>query len=120
MLFNSLEYFLFLPSVFLLYWFVFKRNLKLQNLLILISSYIFYGWWDWRFLSLIFLSTLVDYFVGLKIYESQNKKYRKKYLWISILFNLSLLGFFKYFNFFIDSWINTLGSFGYRQQSIWT
>ena len=120
MLFNSLEYFLFLPFVFLLYWFPFKRNLKLQNLLILISSYIFYGWWDWRFLSLILLSTLVDYFMGLKIYESQNKKYRKKYLWISILFNLSLLGFFKYFNFFIDSWINTLNSFGYQQQSNWT
>jgi alginate O-acetyltransferase complex protein AlgI len=120
MLFNSIEYFIFLPTVFFLYWFVFKRNLKLQNLLILISSYIFYGWWDWRFLFLIFLSTVVDYFVGLKIYESRNKKERKQYLWISILFNLGLLGFFKYFNFFIDSWIDLLGSFGYEQQSIWT
>ena len=120
MLFNSIEYFIFLPSVFLLYWFVFKRNFKIQNLLILTSSYIFYGWWDWRFLSLILLSTIVDYFVGLKIYESQHKNDRKKYLWVSILFNLGLLGVFKYFNFFIDSWINFLGSFGYEKQNIWT
>ena len=120
MLFNSLEYFLFLPIVFFLYWFVFKKDFKLQNLLILISSYVFYGWWDWRFLSLIFLSTVADYFVGLKIYDSQDDKVRKSYLWVSILFNLGLLGFFKYFNFFIDSWIDLLGSFGYEQKSVWT
>ena len=109
MLFNSIEYFYFLPTVYILYWFVFKKDLKLQNLLILISSYFFYGWWDWRFLSLIFLSTVVDYFVGLKIYDSQDNKVKKTYLWISILFNVGLLGFFKYFNFFIDSWIDLLG-----------
>jgi len=120
MLFNSIEYFLFLPTVFILYWFVFKKDLKLQNLLILISSYFFYGWWDWRFLSLIFLSTVVDYFVGLKIYDSQDNKVKKIYLWISILFNVGLLGFFKYFNFFIDSWIDLLRSFGYEQKSVWT
>jgi alginate O-acetyltransferase complex protein AlgI len=120
MLFNSIEYFLFLPTVFILYWFVFKKDLKLQNLLILISSYFFYGWWDWRFLSLIFLSTVVDYFVGLKIYDSQDNKVKKTYLWISILFNLGLLGFFKYFNFFIESWIDLLGSFGYEQKSVRT
>ena len=120
MLFNSLEFLLFLPTVFCLYWFVFNKNLKVQNLLLLISSYVFYGWWDWRFLSLIFLSTIVDYFVGLKIYESSDKKTKKSYLWISILFNLGLLGFFKYFNFFIDSWIDLLGTFGYEHQSTWT
>ena len=120
MLFNSLEYLIFLPTVFILYWFIFKKDLKLQNLLILISSYIFYGWWDWRFLSLIFISTVVDYLVGLKIHDSQDDKVRKSYLWVSILFNLSLLGFFKYFNFFIDSWIDLLGSFGYEQKSVWT
>jgi len=119
MLFNSTEYLLFLPIVFFLYWFVFKKDFKLQNLLILISSYIFYGWWDWRFLALIFLSTIVDYFVGLKIHDSQDDKVRKSYLWVSILFNLSLLGFFKYCNFFIDSWIDLLGSFGYEQKSVW-
>ena len=120
MLFNSLEYLIFLPTVFILYWFVFKKDLKNQNLLILISSYFFYGWWDWRFLSLIFFSTVVDYFVGLKIYDSQDNKVKKSYLWISILFNLGLLGFFKYFNFFIESWIDLLGSFGYEQKSVWT
>ena len=120
MFFNSIEYFYFLPTVYILYWFVFKKDLKLQNLLILISSYFFYGWWDWRFLSLIFLSTVVDYFVGLKIYDSQDNKVKKTYLWISILFNVGLLGFFKYFNFFIDSWIDLLGSFGYEQKSVWT
>ena len=80
----------------------------------------FYGWWDWRFLSIIYLSTLIDYFVGLKIYNSNDKKTKKFYLWISILFNLGLLGIFKYFNFFIHSWIQFLGTFGYEHQSIWT
>jgi alginate O-acetyltransferase complex protein AlgI len=120
MLFNSLEFLLFLPTVFLLYWFVFQRNLRVQNLLLLISSYVFYGWWDYRFLSLIFLSTVVDYFVGLKIYDSNDHKAKKSYLWISIFFNLGLLGFFKYFNFFIDSWIDLLGAIGYEQKSTWT
>ena len=120
MLFNSLEYLLFLPTVFILYWFVFNKDLRLQNLLIFISSYFFYGWWDWRFLSLIFLSTVVDYFVGLKIHKSQDQKVKKIYLWVSVLCNLGLLGFFKYFNFFIDSWIDLLGSFGYEQKSVWT
>jgi alginate O-acetyltransferase complex protein AlgI len=120
MLFNSLEFLIFLPTVFLLYWFVFQKNLRAQNLLLLISSYVFYSWWDYRFLSLIFLSTVVDYFVGLKIHDSSDKKTKKSYLWISILFNLGLLGFFKYFNFFIDSWIDLLGTIGYEQKSIWT
>ena len=87
MLFNSLEFLLFLPTVFCLYWFVFQKNLRVQNLLLLISSYVFYGWWDWRFLSLIFLSTVVDYLVGLKIYDISDKKTKKSYLWKSILFN---------------------------------
>ncbi len=97
MIFNSIEYFLFLPIVFILYWFVFKKGLKSQNLLILTSSYIFYGWWDWRFLSLIFLSTVVDYVIGLKIHQSTSIKTRTVLLWGSVIFNLSVLGFFKYF-----------------------
>ena len=120
MLFNSLEFLIFLPTVFLLYWCVFQKNLKVQNLLLIISRYVFYGWWDYRFLSLIFLSTIVDYFVGLKINHSDEKKIKKSYLWVSILFNLGLLGFFKYFNFFIDSWIDILGAIGYEQKSTWT
>lgn len=117
MLFNSVEFLIFFPTVFCLYWFVFQKNLQIQNLLLVVSSYVFYGWWDYRFLSLIFLSTTVDYFVGLKIYNSKDKKIKKSYLWVSILFNLGLLGFFKYFNFFIDSWIDFLGTIGYEQKS---
>ena len=120
MLFNSLEYLFFLPTVFLFYWFLFNKRLHYQNLLILISSYVFYGWWDWKFLSLIILSTLVDYFMGLKISETQNKIHRNFYLWTSIVCNLSILGFFKYYNFFIDSFIQLVNSFGYDITSIWT
>ena len=99
---------------------MFYKSLKTQNFLLLISSYIFYGWWDFRFLSLIFLSTLIDYFVGLKIFNSQNNTVKKSYLWVSIFFNLSMLGIFKYFNFFIDSWFDLIGTFGYKYQSTWT
>ena len=120
MLFNSIEFLIFLPVVFCLYWFVFNKHLKLQNLLILISSYIFYGWWDWRFLSLIFLSTVVDYFVGIQIFNNKNTKKKKSFLWLSIVFNLGLLGFFKYFNFFIESWIDLLSSVGYEYQNVWS
>ena len=66
MSFNSLDFAIFLPIVFLLYWFVTQKNLTLQNALIVVASYVFYGWWDWRFLSLIIFSTVVDYNVGLK------------------------------------------------------
>jgi len=120
MLFNSKEFLIFLPIVFFLYWFVFYKNLKAQNLLLLICSYIFYSWWDWRFLSLIFLSTVVDYFIGLKIYDCREQKLKKAYLWTSLIFNLSLLGFFKYFNFFIDSWLDLLGNLGFETQISWT
>ena len=120
MLFNSIEYLIFLPIVFLIHSYTYDKSFKVQNLFILISSYYFYGWWDWRFLSLIFLSTIVDYLIGFKIHNSLDVKVRKSFLWVSILFNLSLLGFFKYCNFFIDSWIDLLASFGYEQKSIWT
>ena len=73
MLFNSLEFLIFLPTVFFFYWFVFQKNLRVQNLLLLLSSYVFYGWWDYRFLFLIFLSTVVDYVVELKIHYNNVK-----------------------------------------------
>jgi len=120
MLFNSLEFFIFLPIVFVLYWFVCSKSLKLQNVLVLIASYFFYGWWDWRFLSLIILSTIVDYLVGLKIHQSTHKKSRKRWLWVSVIFNVGLLGFFKYFNFFVDSWVDMMAAFGVTTQSSWT
>ncbi|AXP82431.1 Peptidoglycan O-acetyltransferase [Mariniflexile rhizosphaerae] len=120
MVFNSLEFFIFLPIVFFLYWFVFKKHLKAQNILILVASYVFYGLWDWRFLSLILLSTVVDYFVALKIDGLEDKSKRKSWLWVSVLFNVGLLGFFKYYNFFVDSWVDMVSLFGYEIKSTWT
>jgi len=98
MLFNSLDFAIFLPIVFLLYWFVFKKDLKAQNLFLVVASYIFYGWWDWRFLSLILFSTAVDYLVGLGLSREENKAKRRILLLTSILVNLGFLGFFKYYN----------------------
>ena len=120
MLFNSLQFLIFLPSVFFLYWYVFNKTLKLQNSFILISSYFFYSWWDYRFLSLIFISTVVDYFVGFNIPKQDSKKKQKLLLWCSVLFNLIVLGFFKYFNFFVDSLVDLFSSIGYEIKSVWT
>jgi alginate O-acetyltransferase complex protein AlgI len=157
MVFNSFEFLLFLPIVFIFYWFLFQKNLKVQNSFLLLASYIFYGWWDWRFLSLIFISSLVDYWCGLKMstVNSQQStadcapfkneefkkgplntdlttehvsyfdrrlwtkikllfKGKKLYLTISLAFNLGLLGFFKYFNFFIESAANLINTIGFQ------
>jgi len=112
MLFNSIDFAIFLPIVFILYWFVTKNHLKLQNLLIVLASYFFYGWWDWRFLSLIIFSTLVDYTVGLALSREERKINRKLLLWTSIIVNLGFLGFFKYYNFFLDNFITAFSFFG--------
>ena len=114
MLFNSLEFLIFLPIIFFLYWFIFYKNFQKQNLLILFGSYLFYGWWDWRFLFLIIFSTVIDYVVGYRIYYSKTIKSKKIYVFVSLVFNLSILGWFKYFNFFVDSWINLVSLFGYQ------
>ena len=112
MLFNSIDFAIFLPIVFILYWFFTNRNLKLQNILLLIASYFFYGWWDWRFLSLIAFSTIVDYSVGRALENQKNLTKRKALLWVSIAVNLGFLGFFKYYNFFIDNFISAFSLFG--------
>ena len=112
MLFNSIDFAIFLPIVFILYWFVANNNLKLQNFLIVLASYLFYGWWDWRFLSLIIFSTLIDYFVGRKLKVEEDQVKRKILLWTSILVNLGFLGFFKYYNFFLDNFITAFSFFG--------
>jgi len=112
MLFNSIDFALFLPIVFILYWFVTQKKLKFQNILLLIASYVFYGWWDWRFLSLIIFSSLVDYFLGLAIFKSDDKKHRKLYLIASLAVNLGFLGFFKYYNFFAQSFADAFTFFG--------
>ena len=116
MLFNSIDFAIFLPIVFLLYWFVTNKNLKLQNLLIVVASFVFYGWWDWRFLSLIVFSTIVDYTVGRQLRNEENQLKRKILLWTSILVNLGFLGFFKYYNFFLDNFIAAFSFFGHEIQ----
>ena len=114
MLFNSLDFAIFLPIVFVLYWFVANRNVKLQNALIVFASYIFYGWWDWRFLSLIVFSTLVDFGIGRRLKSEKNRAKRIALLWTSILVNLGFLGFFKYYNFFLDNFIAAFSFFGHE------
>lgn len=105
MLFNSIDFALFLPIVFIIYWYLLKNSLKWQNLFILVSSYVFYGWWDYRFLSLIVFSTLVDYVIGRQLSLYQKQAHRKWLVAASLFTNLGLLGFFKYYNFFVDSWV---------------
>jgi alginate O-acetyltransferase complex protein AlgI len=112
MLFHSLDFAVFLPIVFILYWFVTNNNLKLQNFLIVAASYLFYGWWDWRFLSLILFSTIIDYSIGRKLLNEESKNKRKMLLWTSILVNLGFLGFFKYYNFFLDNFVSAFSLFG--------
>ncbi|UCS91929.1 MBOAT family protein [Echinicola marina] len=128
MLFNSIEFLVFFPIVFLLYWFVFQKNLRAQNAFLLLASYLFYGWWDWRFLGLIAASSLVDYICGLKLAGFKDSETgseapkavfswflgRKKYLSISLVFNLGVLGFFKYFNFFVGSASDLISSLGFQ------
>ena len=104
MLFNSIEFAIFLPIVFLLYWFVFQKNLKLQNLFIVVASYVFYGWWDWRFLVLLAFTSLFSYASGLAIekYRDTPGKARAANI-LNIVINLLILGVFKYYNFFVTS-----------------
>lgn len=112
MLFNSVDFAIFLPVVFVLYWFVTQRNLKLQNILIVAASYFFYGCWDWRFLGLIFFSTILDYLIGLRLSKVTHSKKRKLLLTTSLVVNLGFLGFFKYYNFFLDNFVAAFRFFG--------
>lgn len=114
MLFNSIEFFIFLPIVFLLYWVVGNGKLNRQNWILVISSYFFYAWWDWRFIFLVFFSSALDFFIGKKLFslDTAETKLKKLYLSISIICNLGLLGFFKYFEFFVDSFIESFEFFG--------
>lgn len=123
MLFNSLEFAIFLPIVFIIYWFVLQKNLKLQNLFIVVVSYIFYGWWDYRFLFLIALTSFCSWLSGVLIEKVRERStppigFSAKTLLISnIVLNLAILGFFKYYNFFVDSFIDLFALFGITLQS---
>lgn len=112
MLFNSIEFAIFLPIVFGLYWFIFK-DLRGRNGLLLGASYVFYGWWDWRFLFLLAFSSMVDYLVGIGMSRSQSQARRKLLLVISIGVNLGFLGLFKYFNFFSANFATAFKFFGH-------
>ena len=112
MVFNSITFIIFLPTVFCLFWLVFKDNLKLQNALLIVASYVFYGWWDRRFLALIILSSFIDFFIGQEIFKTTEARKRKLLLYLSLSINLGMLGFFKYFNFFINSFVEAFASVG--------
>lgn len=114
MFFNSLEFAIFLPIVFLLYWFVFNKSLKIQNWLLLISSYFFYSCWDYRFLFLLIFSTVLDFGTGIKIADATSKQQKKLWLFISIFINLGFLCAFKYYNFFSESFAELIASFGFK------
>jgi D-alanyl-lipoteichoic acid acyltransferase DltB (MBOAT superfamily) len=114
MLFNSYQFAIFLPIVFILYWFLTKKSLIVQNLLLLISSYYFYSCWDWRFLFLLIFSTLLDYFSGIMMQNATNQKDKRFWFWLSILINLGFLGVFKYYNFFAGSFAEVLSSMGFQ------
>ena len=113
MLFNSIDFGFFFTVFFMLYW-TLRNSLKAQNLFILVFSYAFYAFWDWRFLGLILLSSFIDFTVGAKIQKESNLSTKKKWLIVSILTNLGILGFFKYFNFFTQSFADLFSIFGYE------
>ncbi len=116
MLFNSIDFAVFLPVVFALYWFVAGRNIRFQNFIVVAASYVFYGWWDWRFLSLILFSTLLDFGIGIGLDKVERPSARKALLWASIAVNLAFLGFFKYYNFFLDNFVTAFSFFGQEIQ----
>ena len=113
MLFNSFAFLVFLPVVFLLYWFVFQKSLRYQNAFVLVVSYFFYGWFDWRFVGLLVLSTLIDYYFGFWVYRG-SPRHKKIFLMWSIVNNLAILGFFKYYNFFTVEVFAALSAIGIR------
>ena len=118
MLFNSLVFAVFLPAVFIAYWAVGAARWRVQNMLLIVASYVFYGWWDARFLGLIILSSAVDYFLGQALHRAEDDRRRRQFLGLSLLVNLGVLGVFKYFNFFVDSARTALMSLGLAPPAI--
>lgn len=112
MLFNSFSFLVFLPIVFALYWLAGPGRLRMQNILLLLASYFFYACWDWRFLFLLLFSTLLDYYTGLKMEMTVQPNRRRLWFWLSVVINLGFLGVFKYYNFFADSFAESLARLG--------
>ncbi|HBS88453.1 MAG: hypothetical protein A2W91_14995 [Bacteroidetes bacterium GWF2_38_335] len=119
MQFNSFAFLYFVIVVFTLYW-SFARKVKVQNVILLAASYVFYGWWDWRFLFLIFASSMIDFILAAKIFSAQSKPKRKLFLTLSLTLNLGLLFFYKYFDFFAASFIELCNTFGYHPDAFTT
>lgn len=114
MLFNSLSFAIFLPIVFLVYWFLGKKSYKWQNIFLLAASYYFYAQWDWRFVFLLAFSTALDYFSGIKIHNADAIRSKRIWLILSVGINLGFLGFFKYYNFFIHEFSELLNKIGFQ------
>ena len=112
MFFNSLSFAVFLPIVFVLYWFVFNKTKSTQNALLIVASYYFYSCWDWRFLFLLVFSTFLDYYTGIQIEKAKTETTRKLWFWLSISVNLGFLGIFKYYNFFAASFSELVNGLG--------
>jgi alginate O-acetyltransferase complex protein AlgI len=112
MIFNSIEFALFLPIIFFLYWFVAKKHLRFQNQLILAASLFFYAWWDLRFLFLLSFSTFLGYFTGIRIEVSKSDFWKKCWFWLSITLNVGFLALFKYYDFFVESFASILNGVG--------
>jgi D-alanyl-lipoteichoic acid acyltransferase DltB (MBOAT superfamily) len=113
MLFNSVEFAIFLPIVFVLYWFVTYNKIEVQNSLLLIASYFFYSWWDWRFLFLLVILSVANYLFAIRIEENRTNHKGKIWFITGLIVNLGVLGVFKYYNFFIDGFINMFSLVGY-------
>lgn len=118
MLFNSFEYLIFLPLVYIIYWYAGRNNLSKQNFILFLASYIFYGWWDWRFLSLIALNTILDFYITNKMAAIPDQRRRRPWVAFSLVFNLGILSFFKYFNFFVDTWVSAFNALGYKMSPL--
>src|SRR5689334_1099115 len=114
MAFNSLEFVIFFCLFFSLYWFVFNRNVKVQNILLLVGSYVFFAWWDWRFLSLLVGSSLINYLLGIYIHKTGDEKRQRFLIFLGLLQGLGGLLFFKYYNFFISSLADVFFVFNIR------
>ncbi len=112
MLFNSIEFIVFLPVVFIVYWKLFSRSGAQQNFFLLVASLFFYGWADWRFLFLIVSSIGLNYFIGKQIADSNSEKTKHSLLWLAVAVNFGILGYFKYFNFFYESFAHLFSVFG--------
>src|SRR5262245_31926513 len=112
MLLNSLEFLLFLPIVFSLYWFLFSGRLKSQNLSLIVASFVFYGWWSWKFALLLAAEIVVSFSLGLAIARSKRLSERNLYFGLQLVFTLGVLCFFKYFNFFMQSWVDAWSALG--------